>query len=116
MRHWELPFGREKWRTDNNFGRIGISDLESLHIGQLLDDPKFRNFNGFPRLSGIWRSRSNLGAGQAGPGVSEWPSPVRELGPGRPFVDLLPKCFGISRKAPKFLGRARKSIDFLDFY
>ena len=80
MRHWELPFGREKWRTDHNFGRIGISDFESLHIVQFLDDPKIRIFNGFSHLSGFRRSRSrpgragSFGVAEPGPGARARPA------------------------------------------
>ena len=60
-------------RTDHNFGRIGISDLESLHLGHFFDDPKFRNFNEFSASAEF----GDLGV------ISEPARPGREFRSGR---------------------------------
>ena len=60
-------------RKDHNFGRIGISDLESLYVGHFFDDPKFRNFNEFSASAEF----GDLGV------ISEPARPGREFRSGR---------------------------------
>ena len=100
------------------FDVFGISDSQTLQFRHHFGNEFLRweiRFFGFSKFrifrAGFLRFRRS----RARPEAFGRPRLGRELEPGRPFMDLLPKIPENSRKASGFPGRTSKPIDFLDF-
>ena len=98
--------GRRVWGVVGKWG-VG-ADTKVRHRGARI----FRNFQ---------RQRISEISEPAGPGGELWasragPAALRELGPGRPFMDLLPKSSNNLQKPRFFLPRTRNLLIFIEIY
>ena len=116
MRLWKLSFGHGECSNDQNFGRIEKNELERLDIRWFLDVPRkwkfFENFSG----SGFRRFRSRPGRAGSFWASRAGPAAFREIGPGRPFMDLLPKSSENLQKPRYFLPRTRNLLIFIEIH